>query len=740
MTAPKRLAVPLALVVYLCGVQSLASEIHQAAAAGNIEQLGALLNENPALVREPDTAQSLPLHLAALNGHIEAVRLLVEHGADVSAPDRERTTPLICACMRGHREVAEFLLGRGATVAERDDLGKTPLLAAVTSGNLDLVELLVEKGANVAERTNDNESTLHNAALGGNVEVVTYLLDAGLEVNDLNVDHQTPLFYASSRGRIDVIRLLVERGADLNIRDKDSVSALGAAAYQGRTGSIETLLNLGANVNEAPNRWGMSPLIAAMWSNRVPAFELLIDQGAVLDRSTGASQTVLHVAAESGKMDFAEVLLNKGSDINAADDFGWSPLGRAALWQPAMALWLIERGASVNALNDTVASPLQAAARGGDTSLVRMLLAKGADPNWHGGGWEYPLHPAITGGHAGVVGILLEAGANPNLRDEHLGATSLHKAVLAGCLSLVEPLLNHGADIQVLDTLGHTALYYAERYGHASIAGLLKARGATLSSGDELVPQNHNLAQPVPTGEAVVWYLKNSAWAVRTNQHVLILDYFASQPSPDQPSLANGRIIPSDLANEEVLVFSSHEHGDHYDSTIFAWRNQIPKIAYIFGHQPPDLTGYEYMAPRTERTFGNVKVQTIRATDAGVGFLVEVDGVVIYHAGDHANGVVGLHAPYTDEIDYLSSMGKSIDLAFMPISGCSLGTPESVKEGVYYALRKLQPKVFFPQHAMNAEFRLREFADQARADGFTTQTCAAQNPGDSFRISAQRNP
>ena len=730
----KRHLASLAVCVQLLGAQLLASDIHVAAETGNVEQLRTLLSANPALVNEGDTAQSLPLHLAALNGHLEAVQLLIESGAGVSAPDREHTKPLTCACMRGHREVAEYLLGHGASVAERDDRGTTPLLAAAASGNLDLVRFLVEKGAVVSDRTNDGESALHNAAFARNAETIGYLLDAGLDVNDLNVDHQTPLLYASSRGRVEVIRLLVERGADLNIRDKDSISVLCVAAYQGRTESIETLLNLGANVNEAPNRWGMTPLLAAMWSNRMPAFELLIDRGAVVDKSAGANETVLHAAAESGKVEFAELLLAKGSDINAADDFGGSPLSRAAMWQPAMAFWLIERGANVNALNDTAASPLQAAAHGGDTALVKTLLEKGADPNWHGGGWEYPLHSAITGGHADVVGILLEAGANPNLRDEHLGATSLHKAALAGCLSMVEPLLSHGADIQARDTLGHTSIYYAERYGHGAITDLLKARGATLGSGEELVPPNNNLAQSVPTGEAVVWYLKNSGWAVRTNRHVLIFDYFASQPFPDEQSLANGRIIPDDLANEEVLIFSSHEHGDHYDSTMFAWRDQIPKITYIFGHQPPGRTGYEYMAPRTERTFGNVKVQTIRATDAGVGFLVEVDGVVIYHAGDHANGVVGLHAPYTDEIDYLAALGKSIDLAFMPISGCSLGTPESVKEGVYYALRKLQPKAFFPQHSMNAEFRLREFTDQARADGFTARMCPAQNSGDSFRF------
>lgn len=118
--------------------------------------------------------------------------------------------------------------------------------------------------------------------------------------------------------------------------------------------------------------------------------------------------------------------------------------------------------------------------------------------------------------------------------------------------------------------------------------------------------------------------------------------------------------------------------------------------------------------------------------DAGVGYLIEVDGLTIFHAGDHANGEVGLHAEYTDEIDYLAGLGKSIDMAFLPITGCSLGNPESVREGVYYALEKLQPDLFFPQHGGTATYVYREFVDAAREAGFTVKAACAENGDDSF--------
>jgi len=232
--------------------------------------------------------------------------------------------------------------------------------------------------------------------------------------------------------------------------------------------------------------------------------------------------------------------------------------------------------------------------------------------------------------------------------------------------------------------------------------------------------------------EADIWYLGNSGWGIRTKNHFLIFDYFEGAAKPDVPSLANGHIDPAELANLNVVVFASHEHGDHYDTPIFNWRGAIPHITYVLGHRPTDQAGYAYIPPRTDQRVGDLHVRTIRATDAGVGYLIDVDGLVILHAGDHANGVAGLNSAYTDEIDYLASLGRSIDMAFLPITGCSLGTPESVKEGVYYALDRLSPRVFVPQHAGNASFAYREFADNARKAGYTLKIPCADNRGDCF--------
>jgi L-ascorbate metabolism protein UlaG (beta-lactamase superfamily) len=133
-----------------------------------------------------------------------------------------------------------------------------------------------------------------------------------------------------------------------------------------------------------------------------------------------------------------------------------------------------------------------------------------------------------------------------------------------------------------------------------------------------------------------------------------------------------------------------------------------------------------------EKSFDDIEVTTIHSTDAGVGMVVKVDDVTIFHPGDHANGKIGLMDEFTDEIDFLADKGIRPDICFMGIRGCSLGQPDEVKEGIYYTLKKLQPKVFIPMHARAEGHLYREFIEECRAEFASIQMVAPDNRGDHF--------
>jgi ankyrin repeat protein/L-ascorbate metabolism protein UlaG (beta-lactamase superfamily) len=678
-------------------------EIHTAATAGDIPVLTRLVAENPSIVNSLDEGGSGPIHLAALGGHLEAVLLLVENGADVTLGDGDNTSPLTCAAMRGHLEVARYLLDNGAPAAGRDNFGNMPILSAAASGNFELMQLLLDRGAAVDVADNRGSTALHKAVFRGSPDLVEFLINNGADLNALDSDGNSPLIMACYGGRVDIIDALVAQGADVNSVPTDNqFSPLGAAAWRGNIDAARHLIELGADIKYRQERTG---------------------------------ETALHLAAMRGHIEVAEFLMEQGLDVNITDKWGATPLFGAAWQNPEMVRWLLAHGAEVELQTDSIGSPLTRSIYGGNAECLQLLIDAGAEVNTSAVGGDRPLKTAVERGNVELARLLVEAGAEVDFVDERTGSTPLHLCCATGQSEMVRLLVQNGANVNREDSDGRTPLYYAVHYANRPAAEILRFAGGALGVPvDEAQPTDW-LTAPIDAREAAVWYLNHSGWAVKTAHHLLIFDYYLPGANPDEPALANGRIDPNEIKDENVLVFSSHEHSDHYDTTIFGWQETIPNITYIFGHQPRGRTGFQYTAPRTDNAFGDVRVRTITATDAGVGFIVEVDGLVIYHAGDHANGVTGLNAVYTDEIDYIAGFNVPIDLAFIPISGCSLGTPESVREGVLYALDKLHPAVFFPQHAGNSESRYREFAESLVEDGYKVATGCAGHGGDCFRYS-----
>lgn len=87
------------------------------------------------------------LHLAAKQGHLDIVQLLLDNGAEVS-PESSPESPLYLAASEGHLAIAQLLVENGASLDSWPD-ERTPLHAAVSGENLDLVTYLIQKGADV---------------------------------------------------------------------------------------------------------------------------------------------------------------------------------------------------------------------------------------------------------------------------------------------------------------------------------------------------------------------------------------------------------------------------------------------------------------------------------------------------------------------------------------------------------------------------------------------------------------
>ena len=178
-------------------------------------------------------------------------------------------TPLIIAAHNGHLNSVKILLGYGADIEARGTLkigdevieGCTPLWAAASAGRLNAVRLLIERNADVDGRTLTSSTPLRAAAYGGCLDIVRCLVESGADVNARNYYESTPLDVACYRGHLSVVSYLINKGAFVDLQAKDGNTALHCAAERGHLEIVSQLLALGAS--QLPNNQGLTPLLYA---------------------------------------------------------------------------------------------------------------------------------------------------------------------------------------------------------------------------------------------------------------------------------------------------------------------------------------------------------------------------------------------------------------------------------------------------------------------------------------------
>jgi L-ascorbate metabolism protein UlaG (beta-lactamase superfamily) len=192
-------------------------------------------------------------------------------------------------------------------------------------------------------------------------------------------------------------------------------------------------------------------------------------------------------------------------------------------------------------------------------------------------------------------------------------------------------------------------------------------------------------------------YFQNSGWLVKTAAHVLVFDYVEDVPGVE-PLRAGEALKPEDLDGRRVVVFVSHGHLDHYSPAIAEWARRRPTIRYVVGWPDSHLPKAHVMKPRETWSPGDLVVRTTGSTDEGVGFLVSVDGLTFYHAGDHARSEDDAGEAFEAEIRWLGNGQPAIDVAFLPIAGAACEPRPSIWQGVRFAALELKPRVLIPMH------------------------------------------
>ena len=288
------------------------------------------------------------------------------------------------------------------------------------------------------------EESLFSVLHKNDLEAATLLVtQTDVDVNQPNRRQKTMLGLAVEHEHVPMVRMLLENGADINQPSFSSVDY-----------SFET------------------PLVTAARLEHEELLNLFLDAKCEIDRGRGKEgKSALQWAATYGDLSIVKKLYKHGADVNWVGPFFQSALHYATIANKAKVVeWLLSKGAEVT-VNGEGRSPLHIACVKGYFEIVKPLIKSGCEVDTYDSFAFTPFSLACLRGHLEIVQYMMEnarAGTVFNVED------ALHRAAECGHLEVLEFLIQKGADVNSLNTVGESALSIAARGQPRSVQLLLE--------------------------------------------------------------------------------------------------------------------------------------------------------------------------------------------------------------------------------------------------------------------------
>ena len=403
------------------------------------------------------------LGFSARRGFLHCVEALLRHGANPGAKTEKSLTPFQQAAYWGQVEVMKFLAAQGADLSQRTDYGMTPLMLVVNGagrrdGCTQAIEFLLAHGASLDDKDNGGRTVMdiyrynhlgHQSA-GWTSDWAKPLLDASAALEARRRKEEATAKLLKKMGQVGTqagggpsaaaLKHYIDEGADIEARDSFwKTTPLGIFAHYNDIAQVRVLVAAGAEVSPRDSKQGATPFIAAGSNGYMDLMGLLLEHGADVNEADNSGATALIHATRWGcRLEAVKFMIAQGAEVDTVDSAGKTAFDYCEEGKKD-ARYYRPRGHG-----DDVYTELEQVLLAGSH---RRLLEKKTGGDYKASDWT-------------LVRRLIDSGADVNEKDAH-GWTPFLWAASRGDVSVMQLLLDHGADRHATDNQGKNALMLA---------------------------------------------------------------------------------------------------------------------------------------------------------------------------------------------------------------------------------------------------------------------------------------
>uniref|UniRef100_A0A0N5CBQ3 ANK_REP_REGION domain-containing protein n=1 Tax=Strongyloides papillosus TaxID=174720 RepID=A0A0N5CBQ3_STREA len=393
--------------------------------------------------------------------------------------DSQGRSLLMLSCMADKPKIANMLLKKGLRFDEKDINDRTSLHWAVKCESIKIVKWLLQLPINenfILSKDNQGVTSLHIAATKSSSKILRLLLSVLPKNEDLlskifDSQNRIPLHYAAATGSLECVEEFMDESLNLpvSIRDIYGNTPLMLACGNNYASEVIRCLSNKKSVSvTSRNGHGMSPLHIAVLANNINGVKILLEECKISTEIYDEdARTPLHYAAQNGRVEIVELLLEHGARYNAVDAYRATPAHYAAeISWPILRSLFIKSGHSDMIDKEGRTPFMWGVVSGNEETVLNMLRNFNIPRNGKDNQKSTALHLAALTGNSSMCKMLIQQGWLPTAEDE-VGATPLHIAAGKGFTYLVDIFSTSDDIVRKVDIAQRTPLFYATLGGQA---------------------------------------------------------------------------------------------------------------------------------------------------------------------------------------------------------------------------------------------------------------------------------